>query len=321
MKHTPISSLQPGMKIESVYLVKEVEKKLRKSGEPFAALVLQDSTGTINAIMWDGAEPFLDNLINPGDFILIKASVGEYNKQIQVTLYEVKKVDATLLDVQKFLPVSRRPLPEMRKELEQWIGEVRTPPLCALLNAIFGDESYLTAFLRAPAARSMHQAYIGGLAEHTLAVVKNALAIAAHYEGVDRDLLLTAALIHDGCKVYEYAYTTAINMTDQGRLVGHLSMMALKIETLAAQIPDFPAETKWLLQHIILSHHGRLEYGSPKLPMTAEAMILFYADYIDAYLSTYFEEKKKALQKGQRWTDWVEMFGCYLYAGGPTDKK
>lgn len=320
MKHIPITNLQVSPKLESVYLVKEVENKFKKTGAPFASLLLQDSTGTVSAVMWDNAEPFLNNDIRPGDFILIKASVGKYKEQLQVTIQEVQKVDASLLDVQKFLPTSKRPLEEMKAEILGYVGQVKEPHLHALLEALFLDEKFMELFLRAPAARMMHQAYIGGLAEHTLAVIKNALTIAANYEGIDTDLLLTAALIHDGCKVYEYAYTTAINNTDKGRLVGHISMMGMMLETQAARIQGFPEETKMLLQHIVLSHHGRKEYGSPKVPMTAEAMILFYADYIDAYLSTFFEEKRKAHQKGQKWTEWVQMFESYLYAGEPPKK-
>lgn len=323
MKHIPISSLQVGLKIESVYLIKDVDKKSKKNGEPFVSLTLQDSTGTINAIMWDDVDAFLNNKITTGDFILIKAAINEYNKQIQAIISEAKKIDSSLVEVEKFQPASSRPLPEMKAELEAYIEQVKQPHLQALLQFFFGDEQFMAAFMRAPAARNMHQAYIGGLAEHTIGVIKNALVLAANYKGVDLDLLLTGALLHDACKIYDYSFTTAISMTDMGRLIGHLAMMSMKIEAAIAQIPDFPEETKMLLEHMLLAHHGKMEYGSPRLPVTAEALILFYADYADAYLSTYFEERKKAHQKGQKWTDYVEMFDAYLYAGippNPTEK-
>jgi len=315
MKHNEINSLQPGMNLESVYLVRDVFKKTRKSGEPFASLSLQDATGTVNAVMWDEAEKFLATGIRSGDFILVRGEVNQYNKQLQLTIREAKKVDPSLIQVEKFLPASPRPILEMKKELFQWIEQVKTPHLRALLDLYFGNDAFLAAFLRAPSARTMHQAYIGGLVEHTIGVVKNAVTIADNYKDVDRELLITGALLHDGSKVYEYSFQTSINYTDKGRLLGHLSMMAMDIENRARDIPGFPEETIMLLEHMILAHHGRREFGSPKVPMTAEAMILFYADYIDAYLSMYFEQKKKALEKGEPWTDWVDMFGSFLYAG------
>ena len=319
MKHLLISSLEPGLAVESVYLVRDVVKKTRKSGEPFASLILQDSSGTVNAVMWDEAEAFLARGVRSGDFVLIRGDVGQYNRQIQLTIREAKKVDPSLIQVEKFLPVSPRPIMEMKKELFQWIERVKIPHLRALLDIFFGDDAFLAGFLRAPSARTMHQAYIGGLVEHTLGVVKNAVTIADNYNDVDKELLITGALLHDGSKVYEYSFQTSINYTDKGRLIGHLSMMAMEIENRARAIPGFPEETIMLLEHMILAHHGRREFGSPKVPMTAEAMILFYADYIDAYLSMYFEQKKKAIEKGEQWTDWVDMFGSFLYAGSPQD--
>ncbi|MBN1900469.1 HD domain-containing protein, partial [Candidatus Sumerlaeota bacterium] len=207
------------------------------------------------------------------------------------------------------------------KELMDWIEKVKTPHLRSLLDSFFQDDKYLTAFLRAPSARTMHQAYVGGLVEHTLGVTKNAVTIADNYSGVDKDLLITGALLHDGFKVVEYSQKTTIEFTDKGRLLGHLCMMAMEIENRTRAIPDFPEETKTLLEHMILSHHGKREYGSPKVPMTAEALILFYADYIDAYLSAYFEQKQKAHKRGDKWTEWVDMFEGFLYAGENSEKK
>jgi len=317
MKHVDIASLQSGMKLDSVYLVRDVMKRNKKTGEPYVFLNLQDATGTLNAVMWERAELFLSNQARPGDFVHLKGDINRYNNQLQLTIREADKVSSDIVDLEKFLPTSRRPLPEMRRELEEWIGRVKTPHLRALLDDFFGDDRFLTTFLRAPAARTMHQAYVGGLVEHTLGVVKNALSIARNYEGVNEDILITGALIHDGSKVVEYSYQTVIQFTTPGRLVGHLCLMTIEIEKRAARIPDFPEQDKMLLQHMILSHHGRREWGSPKLPMTAEALILFYADYIDAYLSTYFEQQKKAHEKGDEWTEWVDMFESFLYAGLP----
>lgn len=319
MKHVKISTLEPGNRLESVYLIRDVYKRSKKNGEPYISLNLQDATGRVNAMMWDKVDLFMKNQLSPGDFAAFKADVGLYNGKVQLTIRGVDIVDPNLVDPGLFLPQSQRPILEMRTELFQWIDGVKTPHLKKLLDTFFNDEDFLRNFLRAPSARTMHQAYIGGLVEHTLGVVKNAMTLADNYQefGIDADLLITAALLHDGSKVFEYTYRTSIDMTDKGRLVGHLSMMATEIEIRARRIEEFPEEDKILLQHMILSHHGKLEYGSPKVPMTAEALILSYADYIDAYLSTFFEKQKEAHEKGERWTDWVDMFGHFLYAGDP----
>jgi 3'-5' exoribonuclease len=321
MKHKDIISLQAGTSLESVYLLRDVMKKIKKNGEPYVSLILQDATGTVNAIMWDKADLFLKNEIKPGDFVLILADVGQYNQQLQITVREAKWVDPNMVTLEKFIPTSQRPLDEMHRELMEWIEQVKTPHLRSLLDSFFQDDKFLAAFLRAPSARTMHQAYVGGLAEHTLGVTKNAVSIADNYTGVNKDLLITGALLHDGFKVFEYSIKTTIEFTDKGRLLGHLCMMAMEIENRTRAIPDFPEESKTLLEHMILSHHGRREYGSPKVPMTAEALILFYADYIDAYLSTYFEQKQKAHKRGDKWTEWVEMFEGFLYAGENAEKK
>jgi len=315
MKHQEIKTLMPGTSLESVYAIRDVFKKSKKNGDPYIALVLQDATGTVNAVMWDNADLFLNNEIKPGDFVLIKANVGEYRDQLQLTVREAGKVDISMIQPEKFVPVSKRPLPEMQKEILDWIDQVKTPHLRALLDTFFQDDKFFTEFLRAPSARTMHQAYLGGLAEHTLGVVKNAVSIADNYPGVDKQLLITGALLHDASKVYEYSLKTTIEFTSKGRLIGHLCLMAMEIDNRVKNIPDFPEETKMLLEHMILAHHGRREYGSPKVPKTAEALILFYADYIDAYLSTYFEQRDKAREKGEPWTDWVDMFSSFLYAG------
>jgi 3'-5' exoribonuclease len=315
MKHIFISDLNSGTRIESVYLVRDVMKKSKKSGEPYVFLNLQDSSDIINAVMWEGADLFLSNQVKQGDFVLVNAGVGLYNKQLQLTIRDARKVDPTMLDLEKFLPASKRPLIDMLKELRSWIDRVKRPYLKALLDSFFGDDKYLKTFLRAPSARTMHQAYIGGLVEHTLGVVKNAITVADNYGGVDKELLITGALLHDGAKIYEYSFDTAISITDRGRLIGHLAMMAMELESRISGIEEFPEEERMLLEHMILAHHGRQEWGSPKLPQTAEALILFYSDYMDAYLSTFFESQRKAHEKGEKWTGWVDMFGGFLYAG------
>jgi len=317
MKHVEITNLEPSTKLESVYLIRDVMKRNKKNGEPYVALNLQDATGILNAFMWENADLFLNNNVVAGDFVYVRGMLNLYNGKLQLTIRDAERIDPELVPKDKFLPRSPRPAGEMEAELLAFLEQVQDKHLRALLDSFFGDTAFLRAFLEAPSARTMHQAYIGGLVEHTIGVVKNALAIAANYGRINTDLLLAGALIHDVAKVFEYSCSSSITITDSGRLIGHLSMAAMEVDRRARQIEGFPEETRLLLIHMILSHHGKLEFGSPKVPMTAEALILTWADYADAYLSTFFEKQKEAHDKGEKWTDWVDMFGHYLYAGDP----
>jgi 3'-5' exoribonuclease len=315
VKHVKISDLQPGSSVSSVYLVAVVEKKQKKSGDLYAAVTFQDASGRIAAVMWDNAHNFLADKIVKDDFALVTGDVGIYNNQLQLTIRSVEKVDESRVSLADFIPHSPHSIPDMQAQLQQYVQMVTDPHLVRLLKHFFDDSAFLAAFSRAPSACTMHQAYIGGLLEHTLGVARNCLTIAGNYSSANRDLLITGALLHDIGKIEEFTFARAFSYTDSGRLLGHITIGIEMVTNALSQIPDFPAQTKTLLFHMLISHHGVKEWGSPRRPKTLEALILHYADYIDAYLSTYIEVTGKAKERGDLWSDWNKMFERYLFAG------
>ncbi|HHY59264.1 MAG TPA: CRISPR-associated endonuclease Cas3'', partial [Clostridia bacterium] len=197
---------------------------------------------------------------------------------------------------------------EMWEELQQKIAGIANPHLQSLVRQIFGDETLAEQFRRAPAAKAHHQAYLGGLLEHTLNVVKLAEQIAAAYEGVDRDLLLTGALLHDIGKIYEYRYDVFIDYTDAGRLLGHIVIGAGLVQERLRDLPDFPETLKLKVLHMIVSHHGRYEWQSPKRPKFLEAAILHQADYLDAEVDKFLQARNNYPQDSWPYSRALERY-------------
>lgn len=314
-KRIPIENLQEGMEVESVFVIRSIEKSKKRNGEDFIRLVLSDATGEINAVAWDNIEGFLNDKIIQQDFIRVKGVIGRFQNQLQLKVLKAEKVNKTEIDLSEFVPITPFDIEQLKQTLFDFIERVKDSDYRRVLDAFFKDAEFLKEFCHAPSAKTMHQAYVGGLLEHTVGVCKNAVAIADNYPGCNYDLLITGALLHDIGKTKEFQITHTIDYTDDGRLRGHIiigiEMLTRKLE---AQ-PDFPTEKRILLEHLILSHHGQREWGSPRRPKTMEALILHWADYIDAYMSTYLEVVKKCKDKGVRWSDWNRMFERYLFAG------
>jgi len=314
-KRIAVEDLQEGMEIESIFVVRSVEKSKKRNGEAFIKLVLVDATGEINAVAWDNIEGFLDDKITQEDFVKVKGVIGRYQNQLQMTVLKAEKVDEAEVNLSEFVPFTPFDIKELKQELFNFIRRVNDPNYRRLLESFFNDAEFLEEFCHAPSAKSMHQAYVGGLLEHTVGVCKNAVAIADNYQGCDYDLLITGALLHDIGKTKEFQITRTIDYTDDGRLRGHIIIGIEMLTEKLSSLPEFPEEKRILLEHLILSHHGLKEWGSPRRPKTMEALILHWADYIDAYMSTYLEVVKKCKDKGIRWSEWNRMFERYLFAG------
>ena len=191
----------------------------------------------------------------------------------------------------------------------------RPPAWSALLQAFFEDETIAALFRRAPAAKGFHHVYIGGLLEHTLSVVRLLDRAAGHYAGVNRDLLIAGGILHDIGKIYEFSYERIVEYSDPGRLVGHIVMGVEMVDAKIAAIPDFPEQTAMELRHLILSHHGVLEYGSPKRPKTLEALIVHYMDDLDAKVNAFQEYIREARDEESDWTPYHRLFDRYIYKG------
>ncbi len=317
MKHTPIDQLRPAATAESVYLLQELELKTKRNGDPFASLVLADATGTLQAVIWDNLAPVLNRDVKPDDFVLVTGELGTFNNALQLVIRKIVRVPDEKVDLARFVPVSPRDPKELESELDALIAQVKSKDCRRILDYFLGTgpRSVRKEFCQAPAAVRVHQAYIGGLVEHTLAVIRNALVLAEQYRPYDRDLLVTGGLLHDLGKIREYEWKRVIRYTDEGRLIGHISIATGMLYRAFEELAPVDELLQWNLLHLILSHHGKREFGSPVLPKTREAYLLHYGDLTDAYLTVYCEDTRKAREQGEAWTPFNRLFDTYLYAG------
>ena len=307
-----VSQLTAGQQFQDIFLVSKKSLAETKAGKPYLALALMDRTGEIEARVWDNALQY-DPQAEEGGFVLVQAVAKPFRDQLQVTVATLHKVDETTIDMAAFMPASTRPLAEMTAELETVIGSIVDPSLQQLLRAIFQGE-ILAKFQRAPAAKKLHHAYIGGLIEHTLSIVGMAEKAASHYPFIDRDMLIAGALLHDLAKVEEFDFTRPpFGYTDRGRLVGHLVMGVDIVRRAAAEVQTISEEQLDRLLHIILSHHGQYGFGSPVLPMTPEAILLHHLDDIDAKMQYMEALGARMSGDGWQWTEYQRHLERYLY--------
>jgi 3'-5' exoribonuclease len=308
----------PGQIVEDVYHVAEKDLRTTKKGTYFISARLRDRTGDIRAVMWDATEA-LFAAIPQGGFALVKGRVGEYGGELQVVIEAMRPARENEVTASDFLPVGPGSPEEDLARLKAILDEIERPALRALVEAVWADEPLLADLKRAPAAEKLHHAYLGGLVEHTLSIADTAVLVCRHYPKLDRDVLLVGVLWHDLGKVRELAYEKALGYTDAGRLVGHLiqgvAMLNEKIQAVRAGGTDFPEPLADVLRHMILAHHGEYAFGSPKLPMTAEAFALNHLDNLDAKLHAFWRDVGKDADPDRRWTAWNRMFEERLYKG------
>lgn len=287
----PIRSLKEGETFTGYLLAQEAAFKVSSKGSEYLELKLSDASGDLKAFLWDvrAIEGDMD-AVAADAFLKVKGAISAYNGRMQLRLDKVRfAADAEVGDLSRFFPVSKRPVPEMLAELDSWIASLADPFVRKLITALFVDDADLrAAFAKAPAAKSMHHVYLGGLLEHTLSILGMADRACGHYKDLNRDLVLAGVLLHDVGKTAELSYARSFGYTDIGNLLGHISMEAQWIQKAADGIPDFPEELRLQLIHIVLSHHGKLEFGSPVLPKTPEALIVHYLDDLDGKLEVMF---------------------------------
>jgi 3'-5' exoribonuclease len=313
MDRTFINEIRENDLVEGVFWVKEKAMPTTRTGSPYLRVRLTDRTGEIEGRIWDGVEEFAD-LFEREDFIQIKAQANSYQERMQLNIKSLKKVGVAEVSLEDFLPASEHDPEEMLGELIEIAEGIENPYLKELVMAFLGDEEFTTLFKRAPGAKRLHHACLGGLLEHTLSVARLIEEIKGHYEGINHDLLLAGGILHDIGKIHELSYAIAFDYTDEGRLVGHIVMGTQMVEEKISQIKGFPKELAMLLKHLLLSHHGQYEYGSPKRPKTLEANILYYLDDLDAKVSGIKEFINKG-EEGERWTAFHRMFDRFFYKG------
>jgi 3'-5' exoribonuclease len=303
MKTPYVSDLEPNKLVQGVFLVLQKEIRQKKTGEPYLSLTLGDRTGDVDAKMWDNVPDTMDTF-ERDSFIRVRGMVQIFQNRPQLTIHRLQPVPESEIDIADYLPASKRDRDEMFAELRGWIASMTNPHLKALLETIFADEAVALAYRTAPAAKSVHHAWIGGLVEHVLSLCKLAKLTAAHYPDVDFDLLLTGVVLHDIGKIFELTYARSFGYSNEGQLIGHITIGIRMVEDAVRKIPGFPPALRDLVEHMILSHHGALEYGSPKVPLFLEALLLHQIDNLDSKMESMRAHAEKSRSVPGVWTGW-----------------
>ena len=306
-----INELHEGDRINGIYLCKQKQSAVTKNGKPYESIILQDKTGVLDGKIWDPNSLGIDEF-EALDYIEIMGDVTSFAGAMQVNVKRVRKAAEGEYTPADYLPVSENSMDEMQNQLLALIGSVKNPYLNALLKKFFTEDAeFLKAFEGHSAAKTVHHGFIGGLMEHTLSVTRLCDYMAGAYPLLKRDLLITAALLHDAGKTKELSSFPLNDYTDEGQLLGHIVIGAQMIHDRAKEIEDFPQVLENELIHCILAHHGELEYGSPKKPALAEAVALNLADNTDARMETLTEIF--AADKGRKeWLGYNRLFESNL---------
>ena len=281
MKSPYVSDLKPNQVVTTILLVHVKDVRQKKSGEPYLSLLLGDRTGEVDAKMWDNVAEVMDTF-ERDDFVKVKGLLQVFQNRPQLTIHKMVRVPDAEIDFADYFPASARDPMEMFTELGGIVAGMQNPHLRALLVAFLEDEPLARMYRIAPAAKHVHHAYLGGLIEHVLSVCSLCRAAAAHYSYVDLDLLLTGAILHDIGKVAELTYDRTFGYSTEGQLLGHIVIGLRLLHDKLQRFPDFPSKLRVLVEHMIVSHHGELEFGSPKVPLFAEALLLHHLDNLDS---------------------------------------
>jgi 3'-5' exoribonuclease len=311
--HVWISDIKEDDQVRSRYLVKVKRMGSTKKGGSFLSLTLADRTGDLEAKVWERAEE-VSRLFNEGDILDIEGYASSYRGQLQLILSDLKTVDG-IEEPDLFLEVTKQDVPAMMAQLREILRGIEHSQIKALVDRFFSDRKFVALFKKAPAAKSFHHSYIGGLLEHTLSVCRMALTVAEHYPDLDKDLLLAGAFLHDIGKVKELRFGGLIGYTDEGRLIGHLSLGVSMADEKIASLAGFPDEIAFRLKHMILSHHGEYEFGSPKRPKFLEAFALHLIDDLDAKMNGLKRFMDRDRQEGD-WTEFNRLFERYFLKSG-----
>lgn len=300
-------------KVERVVVVARKDWRESVNGR-FLLFQFVDRNGPLKGVLWQpGSE--VDNEINVNDVVRVKGDLKLYQGSYELHIASIEKLNSQDYDPSRFLPTSREEPSKLREDILVLIGAIDNKYLRSLLESIFGDEAFMKKFLRWPAARIWHHSYLGGLAEHVRDMARIAVCASQVYPEVDKDLLVAGILLHDLGKAQELEVTNKIDYGDAGRLLGHIALGLQVVEDAIRAVPDFPSELALRLKHMILSHHGELEHGSPVVPMTIEAILLHYIDNLDAQTRGALQALDREGVKPSNWTEYVKVLDRFLYRG------
>lgn len=313
-----IKELTAGDRLEDVvFLVQSKDLRTTTQGSLYIHAVLADRTGQLVARQWQATEGMYKH-IPEGGFMRFKGRVENYKGNLQFIIDGIGLADPGTYEIADFLPVTKRDTGQMWNRVVEILHGVKNPDLASLIQEFMADEALMDAFRRAPAATAMHHAYIGGLLEHTLNLLELAVKVLPLYPKLSLDLVLTGLFLHDIGKSRELNFATNISYSDEGQLVGHIALAAVwihqKADAVAAKTgKPFPESLRWALQHIILSHHGKYEFGSPKLPAMPEAVAIHHLDNLDAKINMFLTEIEKDLDTESHWTNYNKALETKVY--------
>ena len=320
MKKTFVKEIKEKDRVTDCFIVTKKDLGISKSGKPYLNLRLMDRTGEVEARVWDDVEA-VGKGFDRDDVVMVNAYAVSYAGGLQLNVSGVERVAEENYTLKDFLPTAQREPGEMMNDLDAVVSGMKDRHIKALLTAIFKDQEVRRRFMIAPAAKAMHHPYIGGLIEHVLSMCSLVDRITDHYAErvkINKDLLMAGAILHDIGKIYELKYDRAFEYTDEGRLLGHITMGVELVGEKVKEVPEFPKETSVLLKHMLLSHHGHLEFGSPKRPKTLEAIILYYLDDLDAKVAAV---SALIAEEGEAWTPYQRLLERPIYKGGRPNEE
>jgi 3'-5' exoribonuclease len=306
-----IRDLKPGTDVEETYVVRSRDIRQRRGGGQFLFGSLGDRTGEVAALVWENVDAVAD-ILAPGQVVRIRGQVQKYNSRLQIVVRRAEAVAPGDVDDECFVRASSVDVEQLWSEFMAFIDGMADPHLKQLLFRIFADEEVVRSFKVAPAARSMHHAFRSGLLEHTVSVAKIGQMLARHY-GLNESLVIAGILLHDFGKIWELEAEASIEYTDDGRLIGHISMQAMYVDRIIAEMPSFPHEHRRQLIHILLAHHGKYEYGSPRRPKTLEAMLVHLVDTMDSRMAGMQEAIDAGADSDLAWSDFSRMLERHVY--------
>jgi 3'-5' exoribonuclease len=319
MKDTFVSDLKPGERVTSFFVVrsKQLEPFSDKDKGEFLSLVLSDRTGTVTARVWENG-PALAETFNEGDVLKVAGDVEDYQGRTQLIIQRLRPAAEGEFDLSDFIAATSRDVNTMLATVQAAVVCIGDPHLSALVRYFYGSEDFLAQLAQAPASRRLHHAYLGGWLEHLTQILALCDTVLAQHPELNADLLRAGALLLSAGKLREHTWTRDIDYSDEGRLLGHIMLADEEVSRALSNLPDFPPELALRVRHIVLSHRGKYEYGSPRPPMTLEAIALHHIETLNTQLARFRDLLNARRDPSQPWTEYNRLLGRPLYAG-PAD--
>lgn len=294
-----LTTFEEGRVFDGFFLVLTKQQRTTKTNKPYLNLILGDKTGQIEARVWELGDSRITKDFDRGAIVKVRASCSRFEDRLQLKVDQLRVAQPDEVEKSDLLPATGYDVNDLWRQLANFIENMADPDLKRLLKTILAEPGIATAYREAPAARQLHHAWLGGLLEHVVSLLRLGERVAAHYPLLDRDLLLTGVILHDIGKIRELSWDTGFDYTIEGVLLGHIQMGVDLVEKAISNLPEFPDRLRTLVLHLILSHHGKLEFGSPKLPMIPEALVLNFIDDLDAKMQAVISEFDKSAREGK----------------------